>query len=104
MERYSSLIIADYSEMQLIRAELILGGHSAGDALNCVNSVIETYDPASIESVIPDMNLLTHMRTVYLYLRGERLSDLRRKKIGGSDQSKWEARVNKWMPFPEAEK
>lgn len=104
LERYSNLIITDYNEMLLIRAELIIRGKMEGDALTAVNTVIATYNPSDIESSSPDMALLAHLRSVYLYLRAESLADLRRVMVQNENQNRWNIRTNQWMPFPETEK
>lgn len=104
LDKYSPLIITDYNEMQLIRAELVLRSQLSGDALSLVNSVISSFDASSIEKTAPDMVLLTHLRRVYLYLRGERIADARRNLLPPAKQKVWDDRNNKWMPFPENEK
>lgn len=103
LEKYSPLTITDYNEMQLVRAELVLRSELSGDALNLVNSVISSYDASSVEATVPDMVLLTHLRRVYLFLRGERIADARRKLLPPAKQNVWNERKNKWMPFPENE-
>lgn len=104
LDKYSPMTITDYNEMQLIRAELVLRSELSGNALNLVNSVISSYDASSVETTVPNLVLLTHLRRVYLYLRGERIADARRKLLPPAKQSVWDVRKNKWMPFPENEK
>lgn len=103
LTKYSSLILSDYNEMLLVKAELVLRSEMTGDALALVNTVISSYDKSSVETSSPDMNLLTHFRRVYLFLRGERIADYRRNMVPPARQSIWDERKNKWMPFPEVE-
>lgn len=104
LDKYSPMIITDYSEMQLVKAELVLRSELSGNALELVNSVIKSYDANSIETSNPNLALITHLRRVYLYLRGERITDARRNMLPPAKQNTWNNRKNKWMPFPEIER
>ncbi len=103
LTRYSPLTITDDAELQLIRAELIVRGNLSGDALAAVNDVISRYDAASVETEVPTLLTLSHLRRVYLILRGERAADYRRGLVNDEKKAVWAARKNRWMPLPELE-
>lgn len=102
LSRHSELIIADENDVHLIKAELILRGVMTGDAVAEVNHVISRYDAGDIETTPLTLAHLTHLRRVYLSLRGERTRDLRRG-LGGEAVTQWQARANQWIPLPERE-
>lgn len=104
IQRYSPIVLVDDNELSLIKAEMILRGHMQGDALNEVNKVISLYDASSQETVQPTLETLSHIRRVYLALRGERAMDFRRGFITNSNKkTAWEARRVHYLPMPELE-
>ena len=104
VERYSPIVLIDDVELQLIKAELILRGKMTGDALAAVNDVIVRYDAQSVETAVPTLATIEHLRRVYLSLRGERTMDFRRGAIGNDQKFKeWEQRKVHFLPMPELE-
>ncbi|QNK61598.1 hypothetical protein H7F33_13650 [Pedobacter sp. PAMC26386] len=101
------LLVSDFDEMQLIRAELVIRDLLPGNAVDFVNTVILKYD-ASGSSNLPAqtvMNLtnLTTVRRTFLSWRGTRLIDLRRFNIDGDLNPGFTKRKWHWIGIPEIE-
>ncbi|WP_394677459.1 hypothetical protein [uncultured Sphingobacterium sp.] len=101
------LVVSDYDEMQLIRAELVVRGLISGNAVDLVNSVIAKYDGSGGSNYSSTtkltLNDIVAVRRIYLSWRGTRIIDLRRFKIDGDvipgfTQRKWQ-----WIGVPEIE-
>ena len=102
--KYSPIVLIDDMELQLIKAELIVRGNMDGDALAAVNDVIRRYDAASVETVSPTLETISHLRRVYLSLRGERTMDFRRGFVTDpAKKQEWEKRRVHYLPMPELE-
>lgn len=101
------LLVSDYDEMQLIRAELVVRGLLTGNATDIVNSVILKYDAsgASNKPATPALTLqdITAIRRIYLSWRGTRLIDLRRFGIDGDLNPGFTKRKWQWIGVPEIE-
>ena len=100
------LLVTDFDEMQLIRAELVIRGLLTGNAVDEVNTVIVKYDPTG-KSNLPAKNLtltdITAIRRVFLSWRGTRLIDLRRFNIDGDLTPGFTKRNWHWIGVPEIE-
>lgn len=101
------LLVSDFDEMQLIRAELVVRGLLTGDAIEYVNSVIRKYDatgnsnrPAGTALTLTD---ITAIRRIFLSWRGTRLIDLRRFNIDGDLTPGFTKRKWHWISVPEVE-
>ncbi|TKC58555.1 hypothetical protein FBD94_18235 [Pedobacter hiemivivus] len=101
------LVVSDYEEMQLIRAELIIRGLLTGNATDLVNSVVVKYDATGLSNFPAGpaltLNDIVSIRRIFLSWRGTRLIDLRRFNIDGDlipgfTQRKWQ-----WIGVPEIE-
>lgn len=100
LTEYAPFVVADANEVHLIKAELILRGLMEGDARAEVNAVISSDDATGEMTQTPSMDEVAHLRHVFLFLRGTRLSDYRRGLV---ESESWSNRQNKWMPIPERE-
>lgn len=101
------LLVTDFDEMQLIRAELAIRGLIPGNAADFVNTVIVKYD-ASGQSNIQSQTVLTltditAVRRIFLSWRGTRLIDLRRFNIDGDLTPGFTKRKWHWIGVPEIE-
>ncbi|MBB6272372.1 flagella basal body P-ring formation protein FlgA [Pedobacter cryoconitis] len=101
------LLVTDFDEMQLIRAELAVRGLIAGNPADFVNTVIVKYDPTG-QSNLPAQNTLTltditSIRRIFLSWRGTRLIDLRRFNIDGDLNPGFTKRKWHWIGVPEIE-
>ncbi|MBB6502993.1 hypothetical protein [Pedobacter cryoconitis] len=101
------LLISDFDEMQLIRAELAVRGLLPGNAVDFVNTVIVKYDPTGKSnlpaSAILTLTDITALRRIYLSWRGTRLIDLRRFNIDGDLNPGFTKRKYHWIGVPEIE-
>lgn len=101
------LLVSDFDEMQLIRAELIVRGYLNGNATELVNSVITKWDPSgsSNRPAMPALSLedLIHIRRIFLSWRGTRLLDLRRFAVDGDLTPGFTQRKWHWIGIPEIE-
>ncbi len=101
------LVVTDYDEMQLIRAELTIRGFPQGDATALVNSVIAKYDATGLSNK-PAVSQLTlndmvAIRRTFLSYRGTRLIDLRRFNLNGDLTPGFTQRKWQWIGVPEIE-
>lgn len=100
------LLVTDFDEMQLIRAELVIRGLLTGNAVDDVNTVIAKYDPTG-KSNLPAKDLtltdITAIRRIFLSWRGTRLIDLRRFNIDGDLTPGFTKRNWHWIGVPEIE-
>lgn len=100
------LLVTDFDEMQLIRAELVVRGLLTGNAVDAVNTVIVKYDPTG-KSNLPAQNLtltdIIAIRRIFLSWRGTRLIDLRRFNIDGDLIPGFTKRNWHWIGVPEIE-
>lgn len=97
---YAPLILFDQTDVALIKAELILRGLLEGDAKDEVNKVVAVYDDSSVLTAQPTLSQVAHLRHVFLFLRGTRISDYRRGMV---ETEAWKQRKHRWMPIPEIE-
>ncbi len=101
------LLVSDYAEMQLIRAELVVRGLIPGNAVELVNTVISTYDTSGSSnysgSTTLTLNDIIAIRRVFLSWRGTRILDLRRFKIDGDVNPGFTQRKWQWIGIPEIE-
>ncbi|KIO77459.1 hypothetical protein TH53_09285 [Pedobacter lusitanus] len=101
------LLVTDFDEMQLIRAELAVRGLIAGNAAAYVNTVILKSDAtgqSNIQTQIPlTLTDITAIRRIYLSWRGTRLIDLRRFNIDGDLTPGFTKRKYHWIGVPEIE-
>lgn len=101
------LMVSDYDEMQLIRAELIVRGLLTGNASELVNSVIVKYDATGLSNYpalpVLTLNDMVSIRRIFLSWRGTRLIDLRRFNINGDLTPGFTARKWQWIGVPEIE-
>jgi len=101
------LLVTDYEEMQLIKAELIVRGLSTGNAVNLVNTVIQKYDNSGSSDYKATQTLslddIVKIRRVFLSWRGTRIIDLRRFNLDGDLNPGFTARKWQWIGVPEIE-
>jgi hypothetical protein len=99
------LLVTDYDEMQLIRAELIIRNQMTGNALDFVKPVIMKFDPSGSSNPLGTLTLdnITAIRRVFLSFRGTRLIDLRRFNIDGDLNPGFTKRKYHWIGIPEIE-
>lgn len=99
------LLVTDYDEMQLIRAELIVRNQMTGNALDFVKPVIMKFDPSGASNPTGTLTLvnITAIRRVFLSFRGTRLIDLRRFNIDGDLNPGFTKRKYHWIGIPEIE-
>ncbi|MEI2271378.1 hypothetical protein OHD16_04430 [Sphingobacterium sp. ML3W] len=101
------LLVSDFDEMQLIRAELIVRGLIPGNAVELVNSVISKYDASGASNYTPSttltLNDIVVVRRIFLSWRGTRIIDLRRFKIDGDVSPGFTQRKWQWIGIPEIE-
>lgn len=101
------LLVSDYDEMQLIRAELIIRGLATGNATDLVNSVIRKYDATGASNLLPQqvqsLEDIAAIRRIYLSWRGTRLIDLRRLNLEGDLNPGFSKRKYHWISVPEIE-
>ena len=97
------MILSNDDDIHLIKAELIVRGVMAGNAMTEVNKVIGKYDTASQMSTAPTLTQIAELRRIFLAFRGERSADIRRGLEQGSAATTWASRKIKWLPMPEKE-
>lgn len=101
------LMVSDYEEMQLIRAELVIRGLLSGNATDLVNSVVVKYDASGLSNypVLPALTLndMVSIRRIFLSWRGTRLIDLRRFNMDGDLTPGFTKRNWQWIGVPEIE-
>jgi hypothetical protein len=101
------LMVSDYEEMQLIRAELVVRGLLPGNANDLVNSVVVKYDATGLSNypALPALTLndIISIRRIFLSWRGTRLIDLRRFNINGDLTPGFTSRKWQWIGVPEIE-
>ncbi|MND59541.1 hypothetical protein D3C80_507430 [compost metagenome] len=101
------LLVSDFDEMQLIRAELVVRGLIPGNATELVNSVIAKYDASRASNYTPSTTLTLNdiivVRRIFLSWRGTRIIDLRRFKIDGDVNPGFTQRKWQWIGIPEIE-
>lgn len=103
LTRHSSIVLMDYADICLAKAELILRGFVSGSARDEVNTLIASYDASSSLSSEPTLSELSRLRRIYLAVRGERIADLRRRFVEDATVSAFSVRKNQWIPIPERE-
>ena len=103
LTRKGSMTISNEDDIHLIKAELIVRGVIAGDAMTEINKVIGKYDAASQLSSAPTLAQIAELRRIFLAFRGERTADIRRGLEQGSVATTWASRKIKWLPIPEKE-
>ena len=103
LTRKGSMTISNEDDIHLIKAELIVRGVIAGDAMTEINKVIGKYDAASQLSSAPTLAKIAELRRIFLAFRGERTADIRRGLEQGSVATTWASRKIKWLPIPEKE-
>lgn len=101
------LLVSDYDEMQLIRAELVIRGLLTGNAVSYVNTVIRKFDTTGASDK-PTQAVLTltdivSLRRTFLSWRGIRLIDLRRFNLDGDLTPGFTKRNWYWIGVPEIE-
>lgn len=101
------LLVSDYDEMQLIRAELVIRGLLNGNATDLVNAVVVKYDASGLSNypALPALTLndMVSIRRIFLSWRGTRLIDLRRFNIDGDLTPGFTQRKWQWIGVPEIE-
>ncbi|MBE9601685.1 hypothetical protein [Pedobacter sp. MC2016-24] len=101
------LMVSDYDEMQLIRAELVIRGLLSGNATSLVNSVVVKYDASGLSNypalLALTLNDIISIRRIFLSWRGTRLIDLRRFNIDGDLTPGFTKRKWQWIGVPEIE-
>lgn len=99
------LMVSDYDEMQLIKAELIIRGLLTGNATELVNSVVVKYDASGLSNyqAVLTLNDIISVRRIFLSWRGTRLIDLRRFNIDGDLTPGFTKRKWQWIGVPEIE-
>lgn len=101
------LMVSDYDEMQLIRAELVTRELISGNAVTLVNTVIRKYDASGSSDIAPTTTLsimdIINIRRIYLSWRGTRMIDLRRMNIDGDLTPGFTKRTWYWIGLPEIE-
>lgn len=99
------LMVSDFDEMQLIRAELVTRKLVTGDADALVNSVIVKYDASGNSNLKaqPVLADFAGIRRVFLSFRGTRLIDLRRFNLNGDTKPGFLERKYQWISVPEVE-
>ncbi|MFZ4861716.1 hypothetical protein ACL9RF_05975 [Sphingobacterium sp. Mn56C] len=101
------LVVSDFDEMQLIRAELVVRGLLTGNAVDLVNTVIQKYDPSGASNYAADRSLtlmdIVAVRRVFLSWRGTRIIDLRRFHLDGDLNPGFSKRQWQWIGVPEME-
>ncbi|MTI31207.1 hypothetical protein [Xanthovirga aplysinae] len=107
--QYDNSVVTDFTETNLIMAELIIRGFYPGnktDAIILINEVLNYYDPSG-QSATSEQELtlkeIELYRRIYLSWRGLRLLDLRRLPSDGVAQLPFSERDWKWFPVPEIE-